>query len=323
MKRLVGVVIGALIGLNLLAPKAEAVLVAGSLNTVEYVNFENLFTPMETNDGLVYVAKPIGALPAAGDILAGIINANDLTVNGVTTSFDTATLQLSGIFWQEISSLTVEGPDIDGAGPDTGTFHLTLSLPSLASGTTLFCNASQTDCFQTGLSSTDMIAFYLQTGGGTTAFESNGTMADDVTKATDGGLYFTMGPGVSAVDVGPGVTYSHVNFNFVSPLFPVQTFGGLNVLTNNTGLGFAGIPGSALLFDPDGLVGTNHVLFKSAIVPNPNRLAPPIGVDSPWLFRSDDPAFLLPTTIPEVSSLWMLGMGLGGFGIFGRRKFLG
>ena len=333
MKRVVGVVVGALVALGVVTTPASAtVLVSGSLNTVEFVNFENLFTPTLVEDGdggleLIYVRKAEGSLPEIGDVLVGIINANNLTVGGITTSFDDLGFQLTGIFAQEISAASfLEDPDLDGAGGDKGTLHLDLTPTTVATGATLFCNsAAMTDCFSTSLAAGEEFAFYLQTGLGTTIFESNGTMLDDVTKATDGAVFLTLGPAVTAGDVGPGVVYSHVDFNFLTTQFPVDNFGGLNIITNGTGLSFIGIPGGIIIVDPDGLLGTNHVLFDPSIVLNPNRLAPPLGVSSPWFFRSDDPAYLLPfnNVIPEVSSLWMLGMGLSGFGIFRRRKWLG
>ncbi len=83
----------------------------------------------------------------------------------------------------------------------------------------------------------------------------------------------------------------------------------LSIVTNTTGFLFS--PVSKLM-----LLGpyTGQLLIESHFVPNSVA-------GSFWAFESFDPAFVHPNVIPEVSSLWMLGMGLSGLGVFSRRKF--
>lgn len=66
-----------------------------------------------------------------------------------------------------------------------------------------------------------------------------------------------------------------------------------------------------------------QVVFSSEFELNPQGAFLGVGT-SPWDFRSNGPARIHPTAsiIPEVSSLWMLGMGLGSFGVFRRRKLI-
>ncbi len=301
MKRVVAIVAGTMLSVGLLtSPASASILVVGSDNDFFFNNFENLF------DSSGHWKAPSSA-PVVGDHLAGIINIQNIDVEGTTHFFAGPTSQLTGIFAQRILDISSHG----------GITHLTLGNPTLTS----YCRGA--DCFSTVglLSPGEMFALYLQQGGGTTVFESNGTMLDDVSKATDGSLWVTLGIN------GDAFVYSH-------PILGVNpeglAFGGLNVIQNNTGVTtFQGIN------DPNetevgGTTVLTDLVVSSEFELNPNGFAGralakrpcPTSGCSPWEFRSNDPATVHPA-IPEVSSLWLLGLGFGTIGAFGRRKWLG
>lgn len=326
MKRYAVAVIGILLSFGVVATPASAQLfVGGADNDAFFNNFENLFD--STGEWL----DP-ATIPVVGNYLAGIINVQNIDANGMTHYFSGPTEQLTGVFAQKIIETKLDG---------FGITHFTLGNPTLTS----FCKGGLGgDCFSTGLAAGEMFAFYQQTGGGTTVFESNGTMLDDVTKATDGTKLLTFG--LDATDgAGPdtifgtfddtGYTYSHpilganptghafgaldVKFNGLAPTI---TFTSIND-TNECEVG--GTPAEGILcFASDPVPLLNGLVFTSEFERNSLGIANPNSTPgtSPWEFRSNDPATLHPEIIPEVSSLWLLGMGLSSFGVFRRKKFL-
>lgn len=300
MKRMIGVVIGVLLGLGAAASQASAaILVAGTDNDVFFVNFENLYDSTGN-------FKSVTSLPAKGDYLAGIISANGIRANSVDTNFDSSTFQLSGIFAQKIEDISFHS----GVLP-----HLTLGTPTI----TTFCKGA--DCFDTGLAAGEMFRFYIQQSPDpVTTFESNGSLADDKAKATDGTLWLSLGLADPGAGVDPGFAYSHLGlFPLGFPPVPGIAFAGLNTIVNNTGYDFAGV-NDVNESEIGGTTLLNHLVYVSRFDYNPDGS---LGTaTSPWEFRSNDPARVHPNVIPEVSSLWMLGMGLSGFGFIRRKKLI-
>ncbi|MBI3997057.1 MAG: PEP-CTERM sorting domain-containing protein [Candidatus Omnitrophica bacterium] len=308
MKRYAVAVIGILLSLGVVAtPASAAVFVAGADNQVFFVNFENLY------DSTGKWLNPFTA-PVPGQILSGIIGLNGLRVNNVDSDFDDTTFQLSGVFAQEIVSIDAMTGTLTLGVPTVTTYYKDLDL---SGGIT-----AGDDVYSTGLApGSEMFAFYLQQSPDpVTTLESDGTMLDDVTKATDGSLFLTLGFTDPGAGVDPGYAFTAL---FPPPLFPAGlSFAGLNLIQNNSGFTFAGLDNP---FENVFNGTLQQVVYQTSFNLNPpglNNPNPDPGT-SPWEFISNDPALIHPdTVIPEPSSMWLLGMGLGSFGVFRRKKFL-
>lgn len=294
MKKLHVVALGALLGLAVAAPQASAqVLAVDELNKIFIAGFENLY------DSTGQAKAPTVAGLAVGDTLAGIIKVQNISAGlGPDIFSSSPTNQLTGIFAQRIEAISNHGP----------VTHLVFGPAQVNT----FCNGA--DCFSIAgkLSGNEQFAIYLQEGPGTTEFTEGPTLAQSVANATDGSLYLTLGydPGVDGIFGTPddnGYSYGHP---VTDPLGQPkgEAFGGLNLYTNNTGLLFNKIN------DPSEFEGDKFVdlYFSAEFEFNDNPA-------SPWKTAINDPAVVSPF-IPEVSSLWMLGMGMfSGLG-FIRRK---
>lgn len=290
-------------------------------NDFFYNNFESLF-----DSAGIYKAP--GTAVAVGDHLLGIINVQNIDANGTTHWFSGPTDQITGVFVQRVEAVyppTFVVPGTDPFDPlQTNFTHITLGLPTISG----FTHPGLDGILGTGddqLASTagvlgagEILALYHQTGVGTTTFESNGTMADDLTKATDGNLLFSLG-----LTPGTGFFYTHANLPVVSPLvnFSGESWAGLNVVANNTGF-----PTFLGLNDPNetemgGAGLLTDAILSSELEPNVFSIFHPnatVGT-SPWDFRSNDPGTIHPT--PEPSTLVLLGAGLLGLGAYTRKKF--
>lgn len=233
-----------------------------------------------------------GSTLAVNDILYGIVNLNNIyTYSNGTTWNDNNTVapydNLTGYFAAKISgvsSFTV--PNLPGLGSFAGTYA-TYTFSPLGAGDTdpggVFTasdKAAQT-----------LIKFYTDT---TNAFETNGSVADDISKVTDGSLWASFGFGgggywtTSTAPVGSG------------------TSGGLNLITNNTGLSWTKV------FD-NGLGCTNpggcmvDLAFESSFNPTGGGA---------WSVAISDPARMHPVPVPAAA--WLLVSGL--IGMFVSRK---
>ncbi len=289
MKKIHGVVVGALVGLFMMVPKASAaILQIDELNKIFFNGLENLF------DSTGNFKAPTVAGLAVGDHLAGIINVQNITANGSTVFFAGASDQLTGVFAQRIER-------IDPLGG--GAVRLIFGPAQVST----FCNGG--DCFSIAgnLTGNEQFAFYLQQGAGTTIFTDGSTMALSKAAATDGSLYMTLGydPGVDGIYGTPddnGYAYGHP---ITDPLGQPkgEAFGGLNFTQNNTGFVFNKIN------DPSEFLFNNSVdlYFSAEFELNDN-------LKSAWKTALNDPAVVSPV-IPEVSSLWLLGIGLSGLGL--------
>ncbi len=306
MKRVIGSLLGALFALGVVAPKASAVtLLAGSNNDVFITDVEVLL------DGHGSI-KSTSVAPVVGDTLFGIINVQNIDALGITRFAQSISPvnQLSGVFAQKIVDITTHG----------GIVHFTLGNPTL----------STYDGIASPFAAGEMFRLYTDVGG--TAYKTNGPIASDVAAATDGTLWASLGldatngagpDGLFGTADDTGYMYSHP-INVGTTNVQGVAFGALNFKVNNTGYSFDLVNdinecevGGGLPTDPVPCLKSplilNQLVFTSKF--DLNRT-----VGSPWQFASNDPGLIHPGVVPEVSSLWMLGMGLGGFGVFRRRK---
>ena len=292
MKRIAGLVVGVLLGLTMLAPQAFAGLsfYPGVIDEILYNNYENLFAGSGHPGVAPGTLLPGATVPVAGDHLAGIFTVNKINNLGDGTFNIPDTVSFTGVFAQKITSVS--------GGP--GVFGLTLDNPSIFT----FTDGGADTFTLSDLSPTKMFAVYADPVLGGTPFKFHGTMASNVASATDSSLLLCAG-----IDTA----HDPSNVSFATVFAPFPPFGvatsSLSIECNNTGLAFS--PHLPVTFvGPSG-----ELVIQSRFVPNSDP-------KSKWAFTSFDPAEIQPNVIPEVSSLWMLGMGLSGFGFIRRKKLI-
>lgn len=271
-------------------------------NDLFFNNFENLY---DANGNYVDAATQFTRGILVGDYLMGILSVQNIDQAGTTHFYQGPTEQLSGIFLQQVTGITPEG------------FANNLPLYHIDFGTaarTTFTNQDGSTTDISGLlNANEMMALYYQNGPTTTVFESNGTINDDVAKATDGSKW--MGLGLSPTQgMGAGYFYSHVNIYTPLNNFDGNAWAALNVMTNNTGFVFGGVN------DPNeqekgGSTLLTELYMSSELEWNPGNA----NGTSPWTYRSNDPAHVEP--VPEPSTIILLGAGLVGL-IACRRKMI-
>jgi hypothetical protein len=291
---------------------AASVLESGD-NEIFFNDFENLYSSTG-------VFKPLGSAVVVGDHFMGIINVQNVENAGSTIFFASPTDQLTGIFAQRVEAI-VGGP-LPPGDPFSGqtTFpHIVLGPPTI----TLFTGPGGGDVVSTVglLVGTEMISLWRQSGVGTTPFESNGTTADDVAKATDGAKFLSysyadpMGDGSASpatADDDTGYWYSHAAGIVPGSGFVGETFLGLNLVFNGSGFTFGKINdvNETEVGDlPPGKL--NDVVGTGEIEINPGFLAG----TSPWAFRSNDPVTVQVVPIPEPMSVfvWAFLIGISTF----------
>ena len=302
-----------MLGVGMMASPAGATILKYGLNAMYFENVELIF---DADGNEIKFTEPYRDL-IKGDHFVGIMSVQNVRVGADPNHWNqqTGVEELSGIFAMRIEEIVTGLTWWDGMNVRTGA-RITLGAPTQ----TTF-NPLEGDSFSTGLTGDEMFALYHDQVA--TAYNFNGTVAEDVDAATSGLLWATFGHGAGAdLDWGTadddGYAYSYTD----ALGQPAQNFGGegwyaLNAIQNNTGWIF---PGD--LNDPDeseignvlipGLV--NDLYMNSEFTSNPYW----VSGDSPWIFQSNDPAYI--SAVPEPASMLLLGSGLVGLAGFARRR---
>jgi hypothetical protein len=289
-----GVAAGILLALGMNTAGANnIVLTPDAVNKIFFNNFENVFDASGQ-----YKAPGLPLEP--GDHLVGILNVQNIEVGGATSFFSGPQDQLTGIFARRILAIL---PPPDPFGTQVTEPHVILAPPAV----TTFCWGD--DCFDTGLSGNEMIALYRDTGATATSFESNGSLADDVAKATDGTPWLTLGhtpgpDGAYGTADDDGYFYGHTDGQFPPP---DEAYAGLNAILNNTGFAFFGV-NDVNEGEIGGFELLNDVVLTSEIEVNLNGTL--LGGNSPWQTASNDPATIWPYVPDEPLGCRFTGGGV-------------
>lgn len=278
-----------------LAVPAQAVVLQGDAYNNAY--FQNAETVINTDGSTKY------GLPSltAGDVVYGILNVQNVTFNPANADGGT-------LIWQQDSLL----PGLDTF---TGYFAHVIALVSpfpVAPGVDLlFGNIDDVYSVISApvadpngiLLPGEVMRLYTDAG---TAYTDNagGGFAADILNATDSPLWASLG-------TAGGYWYSLVTLVEVPGASMVgETYAGLNFMINNTGYNWA------LINDPDESAWNLNVqmFFNSELLatdPSAN-----------WGMASNDPARGFPSAIPEPTTVLLLGAGLVGLGLWGRKRMV-
>ena len=324
------VVLCLMLCVGMMASPAGADVIGLGINEIHICNYEVVFEPVYDADGNVtgyeeqdYTAGVAPRDVQEGDIFVGIISVQDVLTDGVLNWSFSATDQLTGIFAQKVAEVIPPDNGVPGGNQyDTANDwdtqpRIIFEAPNTAAVFTTLAG----DTFTLGLTGDEMIALYRDTG--ISSFESNGTIVDDIGRATDGDLWATFGyntgvdatmtPGYVAGDKDDtGYYYSYTSV-FGTPVnnFAGESWAGLDAIQNKTGY-----PLSPSLNDPgegemeaiiQGLLNDMFLSSELEMYPLWNYSGSGMGGTSPWVFQSNDPAWLHFVEEEEVGSCRMTG----------------
>lgn len=244
---------------------------------------------VDNNMGFQSVANKTNSASvlAVGDLYYGVINVQDIATGNTSWNANNVSAPIdsfSGYFLTQVTSVTAT------TVPGLGTFYSAqLGVATVADPNGIF---SATD-----LAAGTMMKLYTDTG---TAYTTGGPVATDIAHATDGSLWaslgFTSASNYWTLAVAPG--------GFAAT---GSSFGGLNFITNNSGLTWAKV-----LDTNCAVVGgcLEDMKFVSTFSQTSGGA---------WQASINDPAVLHPVPLPAAG--WLLGSGLMGLlGLSGRRK---
>lgn len=276
-------------------PASATVLRPHTLNTLEFSYVESIFAP----DGTI--KKGVDLMP--GDHLIGIISVNRIIAQGETVFTTGPGSQLTGIFAHKVLSVPpyfLEGGfALDPFNPAAPFAHVEFGSPDMGRFTDGFSTISLAEILAPG----EMLALWLDQGGDTGSYTTEGTLAHGVERATAGRPYFSAGIGSSGYfysHVDPGITPEEL----MQGALIGQALGGLEVMTNTTGnvFGFIGNPD-----DQEKMVATELPLSINLFI-NPDAYLPPWS--SPWTLAGYGSAQIHPAPEPSTFALFAVAGGV-------------
>lgn len=290
----------------------------GSFNGVFFTNDE-VWVDMD-NDGLS-TANPGANTVTIGDVFWGTLKMNQ--ISAPTNNVGQGGAQI----W---------GP---GATPDEITGYFATQVVGITNGgnTVVFAPLSNAALDPNGILTAAEIAdgvvikIYEDNSGGFGNYNAT-TQGSAVSTATDGSLLWTLSmydnatapSGINpTTTANSGYWFSNAStdpWGLIGGNVLGDSFAGVNVITNNSGISKFGLVTDPNVSLPTG-TNWNHFWFNSELIVNGAALAAGFshGADQPMHLFSNDPGVYFP--IPEPTTLALFGLGIvGACGLVRRRR---